>query len=48
MGPVHRSFDESGNVITGTWESSPDGSSWEYWYDAKLLRLPLTGSRRIR
>jgi hypothetical protein len=33
-------FQESGEVITGTWESSPDGSSWEYWYDAEVSRLP--------
>jgi hypothetical protein len=33
-------FDESGDVITGIWESSPDGSSWKYWYDAEVSRLP--------
>ena len=33
-------FAESGDVITGTWESSPDGSSWEHWYDAEITLFP--------
>ena len=33
-------FDDSGDVVTGTWESSPDGSRWQYWYDAELSHLP--------
>jgi hypothetical protein len=32
-------FDQSGDMITGTWELSPDGAKWEYWYDAELRRM---------
>jgi hypothetical protein len=30
---------EDGNTITGTWEQSKDGSTWEYLCDVKQTRL---------
>jgi hypothetical protein len=32
-------LDESGDLITGTWQQAPDGANWEYWYDAELRRM---------
>lgn len=32
-------FSDDGSTITGTWEQSPDGSSWQYWYDLELTKV---------
>jgi hypothetical protein len=32
-------LDETGDLITGTWQQSPDRANWEYWYDAELRRM---------
>src|SRR5262249_47285760 len=33
-------FDESGDVISGAWELSRDGESWQHDYDMTYTRIP--------
>jgi hypothetical protein len=39
-------FDESGDTIAGTWESSSDGSTWERDFDLTYTRTPRLTRRR--
>jgi hypothetical protein len=29
---------EDRRLISGTWEQSPDGTSWQYWYDLRMTK----------
>jgi len=32
-------LDQAGETISGVWEQTSDGSTWDYWYDAELRRI---------
>jgi len=34
---------EDGQVVAGTWEQSPDGTTWRYWYDLTMTRQGRVG-----